>query len=325
MVTRPPVEQVREMTAAPTNVIEELRRRYDLLTHSQKRIAEYIVEQSQAVAFSTVDRMAAQLGVNPSTIVRFCYRLGLNGFPDLQERMRQVVRGQLSRADEQAEAGASGAHLQGTTFGESLSHDLLNLQRTIMGLTAGDLNRAVEQLTAARRVHVVAGFSAFCLAHYFGLVLSRLRPDVHTIQADDGFSKVRLGEMGQQDCLVAFTFPRYALFTQRAAAWAREKKATIIVVTDTPISTVGKIADTVLVAFPSGSGMHNSLVAPMAVANALLNGVIAARGAGAFEHYNSVDSLFIECIHDQEGSGGLISPASPWRRGSRRSSARHPP
>jgi DNA-binding MurR/RpiR family transcriptional regulator len=273
-------------------VIEELRRRYDLLTHSQKRIAEYIVEQSQAVAFSTVDQMAGQLGVNPSTIVRFCYRLGLNGFPDLQERMRQVVRGQLSRADEQVEAGATGAHLQGTTFGESLAHDLRNLQRTIMGLTADDLNRAVDQITAARRVYVVAGFSAFSLAHYFGLVLSRLRPDVHTIQSDEGVSKVRLAEMGQPDCLLAFTFPRYAQFTQRTAAWAREQKSTIIVVTDTPISAVGQIADTVLVAFPSGTGMQNSMVAPMAVANALLNGVIAAKGTGALDRYSTSDGLF---------------------------------
>src|ERR1700716_1869052 len=52
-------------------VIEELRRRYDRLTQSQKRIAEYIVEHSQAVAFSTVDQMAARLDVNPSTIARF--------------------------------------------------------------------------------------------------------------------------------------------------------------------------------------------------------------------------------------------------------------
>jgi DNA-binding MurR/RpiR family transcriptional regulator len=236
--------------------------------------------------------MAAQLGVNPSTIVRFCYRLGLNGFPDLQERMRQVVRGQLSRADEQVEAGATGAHLQGTTFGESLSHDVRNLQRTIMGLTADDLNRSVDQLTAARRVYVVAGFSAFSVAHYFGLVLSRLRPDVHTISADEGVSKVRLAEMGQPDCLVAFTFPRYAQFTQRAAAWARAQKSTIIVVTDTPISAVGQIADTVLVAFPSGTGMQNSMVAPMALANALLNGVIAAKGTGALDRYSTSDGLF---------------------------------
>jgi DNA-binding MurR/RpiR family transcriptional regulator len=292
MVTRPTVEQVRAKTAEPANVIEELRRRYDLLTHSQKRIAEYIVEQSQAVAFSTVDQMAAQLGVNPSTIVRFCYRLGLNGFPDLQERMRQVVRGQLSRADEQVEAGASGAHLQGTTFGESLAHDLRNLQRTIMGLTADDLNRAVDQLTAARRVYVIAGFSAFSVAHYFGLVLSRLRPDVHTLTADEGVSKVRLAEMGPQDCMFAFTFPRYAHFTQRAAAWARQQKSTIIVVTDTPISAVGQIADTVLVALPTGTGMQNSMVAPMAVANAILNGVIAAKGTGALDRYSSSDNLF---------------------------------
>ena len=292
MVTRPTVEQVRAKVSDSGNVIEELRRRYDLLTHSQKRIAEYIVDQSQAVAFSTVDQMAAQLGVNPSTIVRFCYRLGLNGFPDLQERMRQVVRGQLSRADEQVETGASGAHLQGTAFGDSLTHDLRNLQRTIMGLTVDDLNRAVDQLVAARRVYVMAGFSAFALSHYFGLVLSRIRSDVHTITADEGVSKVRLAEITSLDCFVAFTFPRYAVYTQRAALWAREQKATIIVVTDTPISAVGQIADTVLVASPTGAGMQNSMVAPMAVANALLNGVAAAKGTGALDRYSSSDGLF---------------------------------
>jgi DNA-binding MurR/RpiR family transcriptional regulator len=291
MATRPTLQKARAKPVDSGNVIEELRRRYDLLTHSQKRIAEYIVDQSQAVAFSTVDQMAAQLGVNPSTIVRFCYRLGLNGFPDLQERMRQVVRGQLSRADEQVEAGASGAHLQGTSFGASLAHDLRNLQRTIMGLTADDLNRAVDQLVAARRVYVIAGYSAFALAHYFGLVLSRLRPDTFTITADEGVSKVRIAEIASADCLVAFTFPRYAVHTQRTALWAREQQARIIVITDTPISAVGQIADTVLVASPTGTGMQNSMVAPMAVANALLNGVAAAKGTSALERYSRSDGM----------------------------------
>jgi len=291
MAIRPMLQKVRAKPVDSGNVIEELRRRYDLLTHSQKRIAEYIVDQSQAVAFSTVDQMAAQLGVNPSTIVRFCYRLGLNGFPDLQERMRQVVRGQLSRADEQVEAGASDAHLQGTSFGASLAHDLRNLQRTIMGLTADDLNRAVEQLVAARRVYVIAGYSAFALAHYFGLVLSRLRPDTFTVVADEGVSKVRIAEIASPDCLVAFTFPRYAVHTQRAALWAREQKAGIIAITDTPISAVGQIADTVLVAAPTGTGMQNSMVAPMAVANALLNGVAATKGTSALERYSRCDGM----------------------------------
>jgi DNA-binding MurR/RpiR family transcriptional regulator len=113
-------------------VIEELRLCYDLLTRSQKRIADYIVGHSQAIAFLTVDEMAARLGVNPSTVVRFCCRLGLNGFPGLQGCMRRLVRGQLSRAHEQIEAGASGVHLRGTTFDDSFAQDILSLQRTIM-------------------------------------------------------------------------------------------------------------------------------------------------------------------------------------------------
>src|SRR3954454_3585203 len=119
--------------ASSGDVIEELRRRYDRLTQSQKRIAEYIVEHSQAVAFSTVDQMAAKLDVNPSTIVRFTYRLGLNGFPDLQERMREIVRGYLARTGDPNNEGGDAAS-QATSFGASLSHDWRNLRHTIANL-----------------------------------------------------------------------------------------------------------------------------------------------------------------------------------------------
>ena len=37
---------------------------------------------------------------------------------------------------------------------------------------------------------------------------------------------------------MAFTFPRYAHFTQLAALWARKQRSTIIAITDTPISAV---------------------------------------------------------------------------------------
>jgi DNA-binding MurR/RpiR family transcriptional regulator len=43
-------------------------------------------------------------------------------------------------------------------------------------------------------------------------------------------------------------------------------------VTDSPISPVGQLADVILLAVSAGTGMQNSMVAPMAVANALLMG-----------------------------------------------------
>src|SRR5712691_2898870 len=115
MAIRKAGAETAEAAVGSGDVIEELRRRYDRLTQSQKRIAEYIVEHSQAVAFSTVDQMAARLDVNPSTIVRFTYRLGLNGFPDLQERMRELVRGQLSRTSDPVSESQVAGHLEGTS------------------------------------------------------------------------------------------------------------------------------------------------------------------------------------------------------------------
>ena len=50
--------------------------------------------------------------------------------------------------------------------------------------------------------------------------------------------------------------------------WAKENKAKVIAVTSSPIAALGQIGDIVLLADSTGIGTQNSLVAPMAVANA---------------------------------------------------------
>ena len=273
------------------DTIEELRRQYDRLTQSQKRIAEYIIEHSQEVAFSTVDQMAERLDVNPSTIVRFAYRLGLNGFTDLQERMQELVRGQLSRIGDPISESQAAGRLEGTSFGASLSHDWQNLHHTIAGLDDATFDHAINALARARRVYVVPESSSFSVAHYFARVLDRLRSNISLLASNDMLALPRLVEIKPEDCLLAFTFPPYAKATYQVAMWAKENKAKVIAVTNSPISAVGQIGDIVLLADSTGIGAQNSLVAPMAVANALLNGVAAAKGTSALKRYNRRDRL----------------------------------
>jgi DNA-binding MurR/RpiR family transcriptional regulator len=267
------------------DVIDELRRQYDRLTQSQKRIAEYIVDHPDRVAFSTVDQMAGQLGVNPSTIVRFTYRLGLKGFPDLQERTRQLVRGQLSAASEIVNENSVLVHLEGTAFGTSLGQDLQNLRRTISAIKVDDLQRASDMIAAARQVFVVGAFNAYSVAFFLGLALDRIRGNTTVWSGDMTLQASQSLGVGPQDCLIAFTSAPYAVSTQRAAQLAKEARAKVIAVTDTPISAVGQIADVILAAASTGAGLQNSFVASMAVANALLNGVAATNSEHTLERY----------------------------------------
>ena len=273
------------------DVMEELRKRYQRMTRSQKRITEFVVENAEVVAFSTVEQMAAKLEVNPSTIVRFAYRLGLNGFPDLQERMRQIVRNQISRANEPAGEIRTSKQLEGTTYGASLTHDAKNLHRTIAGLNKADLDRSVALLKRARTIYVSAGRGPYPAAHFFSLILHRLRPNVVLLGNENALSSSYLTELSGSDCLVAFTFPRYSASTYRNVQLANEAKASVIAVTDSPISAVGRSADVVLLAATAGTGLHTSLVAPMAIANALLNGMVVAIGDTALERYARYDQL----------------------------------
>jgi DNA-binding MurR/RpiR family transcriptional regulator len=267
------------------DVIDELRRQYDCLTQSQKRIAEYIVDHPDRVAFSTVDQMAGQLGINPSTIVRFTYRLGLKGFPDLQERTRQLVRGQLSAASEIVNENSVLVHLEGTAFGTSLGQDLQNLRRTISAIKVEDLQRASDMIVAARQVFVLGSFNAYSVAFFLGLALDRIRGNTTVWSGDMTLLGSQSLGLGPEDCLIAFTSAPYAVSTQRVALLAKEAKSKVIAVTDTPISAVGQIADVILAAAATGAGLQNSFVAPMAIANALLNGVAAANSERTLERY----------------------------------------
>jgi len=73
--------------------------------------------------------------------------------------------------------------------------------------------------------------------------------------------------------------------------WAKENKAKVIAVTNSPISALGQIGDIVLLADSTGIGTQHSLVAPMAVANALLNGLAAAEGTSALKRQSRLDRL----------------------------------
>jgi DNA-binding MurR/RpiR family transcriptional regulator len=275
------------VTDAAQDVISELRNRYDELTNSQKRIAETIVEDPEFVAFATVDKFAARLGVSPSTIVRFAYRIGLAGYPELQEQVRELVLTSLRTT------GAAGAdpfaRLGASVTGDSMRHDLSLLTKTAERLNADDVERAVEMIVGAERVRVIGGVTAFSVAYYTAVTLERIRSRV-TLLSGSPVPTGPLLEMEPSDVLIAFSFPPYARTTIAAIDAVKKRGASVVAISDSPISPVRGQVDILLPAAVSGIGTQNSLVAAMSVANVLVNGV-ASRMPGALERYSETIRL----------------------------------
>ena len=286
------------MTEAPVqaDVFEELRKKFDDLTDSQKRIAEAIVEDPDLVAFATLDQLGSKLGLNPSTIVRFAYRLGLDGYNDLQNRIRERVRAQLSRRDAGDGDGTQRAStsFSGTVFGKSFEHDLEILRRTLDRINPEDMSRAIDHLVRARRVFVVGGFASYGIAHYMTIALSRIRGDTFLLGPREDEVAALMLQVTGEDVLLVFTFPPYASSALRIVRQAKSQGAKLIAITDSLISPVGQLVDIVLGVMCSGMSTQNSHVPALALANALVNALVAATPSTSLERYRRVMHLMNE-------------------------------
>ena len=52
---------------------------YSGLTYSQRKVANYVQEKYEDVAFETLEKLAARAGVSTTTVIRFSRALGYSG------------------------------------------------------------------------------------------------------------------------------------------------------------------------------------------------------------------------------------------------------
>lgn len=65
---------------------------YDELTHSQRVVANYVEENYEEIAFSTLEELASRIGVSTTTVIRFARALDYSGFSEMQDSIKRRYR-----------------------------------------------------------------------------------------------------------------------------------------------------------------------------------------------------------------------------------------
>ena len=125
---------------------ERIRRKKNQLSVSQQKVARYCLTSSQKAGTLAALRIAEELEVSESTVVRFAVKMGYRGFPDMQAAIRRAweLRAEEERPEAKGQIDGKAA--------DSLRADMTSLQQTIASLELG--RRLVLPVTiapAARR------------------------------------------------------------------------------------------------------------------------------------------------------------------------------
>lgn len=246
---------------------EAIRTNYQALSVAQKRIADFLLENTNEVAFLTVDRLAAKIGVSPSTITRFAIEMGFSGYPELQEVAQGSVRQQL--------AVAEGPAVALDLYAASFACDIKTIEAACRLNPPEVLDRAVTMLLEARHVYVAGMRGSLSLADYLAFHLNRSLGTASLMIPDGGRLPEQIVGLNPEDLVVAIAFPAYTRSTVEATRYAREAGVTVLALTDGPRSPLAQLCDLMLPIPCDSSPIYDPNPAAMAVENALIAGIAA--------------------------------------------------
>ncbi|MGE4276247.1 MAG: MurR/RpiR family transcriptional regulator [Lawsonibacter sp.] len=225
-------------------ILERIRQEMDRLSDRQRMVAQYILTEYEEAAFLTAAKLAEVSDVSEATVIRFANHMGYGRYSDLQKDLRTVMRGKLSQMDRFRRTGDLKNHSSVMqTVIRSMRADIRSIEQTLVSLHEGELASAVDWIATARRVYVVGTHSEYGIACYFASTLCWIRDQVYLLDETHNPSFDAMADMGEEDVIVALSFPPYPAATVRFLEAAVKRGARSLAITDSPLSPLAKRAN----------------------------------------------------------------------------------
>lgn len=223
---------------------------YPTLSRRLQQTARFLLDHPQEVAFATVAKLAEQAGVTPSTLIRFANHFGFKGFSEMQQLFRARLVDELPNYTERIRAvrTATGE----TPDSTQLLWEFAEANREVLDQLPGridprQLERALDIFEQAEIVHVMGARRSFVVASYMAYALQHVDKRTHQVSGLGGMHLEQLKSMGPRDALMVVSFSPYAQESRDAAEEARERGIPVVVITDSNLSPLARLADVSLV------------------------------------------------------------------------------
>lgn len=251
------------------DTISRINDKFNKMSKSHKKVATFILDHYEQAAFMTAAKLGATVGISESTVVRFAYCLGYEGYPEFQEALAEWVKNKLNSVQK---IGAKyGKSTQSEILTSVLTTDMENISSTMEHVDPQAFETAVETVLNAEHVYIIGIRSCEPLARFLYFYLNMIRGNV-ILLASTSTSEIfeQMIRIDEKDAMVGISFPRYSMRTLKAMEFANDRNAKVISITDTIHSPMCLYSSCNLMAKSEMVSIVDSLAAPLSLINALV-------------------------------------------------------
>lgn len=275
------------------NLLTTLQNKMPNLSKSHKKIAEYILKHYDKSAFMTASKIASEVCVSESTVVRFAYELGFDGFPEFQHALRQLIKNKLTTV--QRMEITSSKMEEKNILHSVMQSDIEKLKQTMENINNNDFLNAVDAISNAKKIYIIGARTCSSIASFLGFYLNMISDNVKTIvsnSASETFEQIY--RVSKDDVVIAISYPRYSVRTMNAVKYSASKGSKIIAITDSIKSPITSYATYSLIADSDMTNFVDSLVAPLSLCNALVVAMVIRHKEKIAKTFSDLETIWVD-------------------------------
>lgn len=205
-------------------------------TPNEKKIAQVLIDDYPSNGLRSLPQFAKAAGTSHPTILRLIQKIGFSGYPEFQEVLRKEVRTKFKTLPERYEA-FTGGDTKNNEYWDYTQNFSRMLDKSLTDNNRVKIKEAAALLSVStKRVFVISGMMTKHIGIMCSSYLNFIRPNVTHVYSRDNQAIISL-EINKGDVVIAIDMPRYEKRISRFARDAKDRGASIILMTDDSLSS----------------------------------------------------------------------------------------
>ena len=273
--------------------LKTLRRKSEELPPAQRAVAEYVLTHFQDVPFLSVTALADEIGVSDTTVIKFCLKLGYDGYSGFRRALSAFVQSGITmynnletHLDELGEA---------STLDQVLAYDRANIEETLTNpINRQNFDRLLAMIGSAKTIYVCGFRTAAMPAEFLAAALTQQDRNVVTVIPGTGHFADQISRITKDDLFIAFVFARYSSDVIRALHLLQKEEVPCAAITDDAASPAYGLADLSFLCATRSCNYQKSYAGCTALCNAIITGTSRDRREETTRFLKRLEQTFTE-------------------------------
>lgn len=241
------------------NIIDSF---YPSLSKGERKVADYVIATKENIVYQTLSEISKNVKVGEATIVRFCHKIGFDGFYDFKLAVAKEKPQSLKQETKH--------------FVDYIDDNLKNaITSTRQILNIDDIKKGIDLISSHNKVFIYGIGSSGNAALDMQSRLVRYGKTAMAV-TDSHFQMMISSVLTQEDLIIAFSLSGYTQDLVDSIKLAVNNMAKIIVVTNHALSPLAELADVVILSAgkesPMDGGSLSGRVSQLYIVDVLCTG-----------------------------------------------------